>query len=310
MNAKEQCMPDVVDSNSKDRKLFDEKLVSEWQEYVDWVDSTTPSPGQTQTSVIFRGQKHYDSDPLKTSLHRAIDSARPLLEECRDIEKRLIAEFRRRLHHYSVNIPHALDYLELLSMMQHYGAPTRLLDWTFSPYVALFFAIEHASGNDCSEVWSKTLTDLDVCEACKKLRLEDDFMESFKAKCREDYGSQIDAPPQKLATIALVYHLIKSPTPCIVGVNPYRLNDRLAVQQGTFLMVGDPGVTVLDNMKATQNLGQWTRVTIEMSPDSRKKALTYLHRMNINRATLFPGLAGFAESLRIRIAIPHALSRG
>lgn len=32
-------------------------------------------------------------------------------------------------------------YLEIISMMQHYGIPTRLLDWTFKPEVALYFAV-------------------------------------------------------------------------------------------------------------------------------------------------------------------------
>src|SRR5438093_2893211 len=41
--------------------------------------------------------------------------------------------------------------LEWLALMQHYGAPTRLLDFTYSFWIALFFAFEEAE-NDCSVV--------------------------------------------------------------------------------------------------------------------------------------------------------------
>lgn len=51
-------------------------------------------------------------------------------------EKVLIAEFLRVAPHHFVN----LDYFDTLVKMQHYGLPTRLLDTTLNPLVALFFA--------------------------------------------------------------------------------------------------------------------------------------------------------------------------
>lgn len=58
----------------------------------------------------------------------------------------LTREFRLRAHHYLTDLPDDADYLEWWSLMRHYGAPTRLLDWTYSIYVATYFALEKKPG--------------------------------------------------------------------------------------------------------------------------------------------------------------------
>ncbi len=60
------------------------------------------------------------------------------------VEKYAEREFKRRAHHYISDLPNDEDDLEWVALMQHHGAPTRLLDWTRSAYVAAFFAAESA----------------------------------------------------------------------------------------------------------------------------------------------------------------------
>ena len=58
-----------------------------------------------------------------------------------DFERKLLREFKR---HPEVKglVGDPSDDLEWFSIMQHYGAPRRLLDWGYSPFAALFFALD------------------------------------------------------------------------------------------------------------------------------------------------------------------------
>lgn len=49
-----------------------------------------------------------------------------------EVEAGLVRHFKRRCHHFLADPPDRDDWLELIALMQHYGAPTRFLDWTYS----------------------------------------------------------------------------------------------------------------------------------------------------------------------------------
>ena len=67
-------------------------------------------------------------------------------DQWRQREERAIRIFRRKAHVYLSDKSVLVDDLRCLAMMQHHGAPTRLLDFTKSPFVAAFFALEKAGG--------------------------------------------------------------------------------------------------------------------------------------------------------------------
>jgi hypothetical protein len=67
-------------------------------------------------------------------------------------EHRILWVFQRKVVHYLNDPPQIGDTFRWLGLMQHSGAPTRLLDFTWSAYVAAFFALETATGD--AAVWA------------------------------------------------------------------------------------------------------------------------------------------------------------
>src|SRR5215472_16784682 len=54
---------------------------------------------------------------------------------------------KRKATHFLENVPDRTDDFEWLALMQDHGAPTRLLDFSWSPYVAAFFALHNATSD-------------------------------------------------------------------------------------------------------------------------------------------------------------------
>ncbi|HVK94857.1 MAG TPA: FRG domain-containing protein [Noviherbaspirillum sp.] len=99
---------------------------------------------------LFRGQTN-SAWNLSPSVHRGYSPQQ---------ERYLTNEFRVRARSRYVTCPDSNDYPGWLALMQHYGLPTRLLDWTYSPLVAAFFSVhpnvaapaEHGSRDAC--IWA------------------------------------------------------------------------------------------------------------------------------------------------------------
>ena len=189
------------------------------------------------------------------------------------------------------------NILEWLSLMRHYGAPTRLLDWTYSFFIALYFAAESAEGDFA--VWA---IDVRWCNTQSKLRLAKAGVSDVDHRiCRDPHY-------QKIETFKLLF-CREPPEPLVSRINPFVLNQRLAVQKGLFLCPGDVSQTFESNL---EDLPDSESPVIKMTLDEslHREVLRRLHYMNIARDTLFPDLGGLAQSLTGRLIVPEVLVPG
>jgi FRG domain len=99
---------------------------------------------------LFRGHRQLDWD-LSTSLERVDPNPVTRTES----EFMLLQQFMAAAANYlQGRVPDNADVLGWLALMQHHGAPTRLLDWTRSPYVAAYFAAEEVAGDGACAIWA------------------------------------------------------------------------------------------------------------------------------------------------------------
>jgi hypothetical protein len=77
-----------------------------------------------------------------------------------DLEKQFLYQFQSIASQFLENLPGLDEHLEWLAVLQHYGTPTRLLDWTYSPTVAAYFALRevpHSSAVTKACIWALNL---------------------------------------------------------------------------------------------------------------------------------------------------------
>lgn len=136
-----------------------------------WSEFVREVAGQRGRWVYRGGLEHW---ALETSLERTCKAWAIPFSKAHDLEHRLVREFRRHPEGRGL-VGSSDDYLEWLALMQHHGAPTRLLDWTYSPYVAAFFAFEsllwHRSEFETrAKIWA---LDVDLLNEVKQLAADE-----------------------------------------------------------------------------------------------------------------------------------------
>ena len=204
--------------------------------------------------LLFRGQNV--DQPLRPKFARL---TRELERDTRQLEDQIYARFKKESLPYVASIlrPESPD-LDWLTVAQHYGLPTRLLDWTANPIVALWFSV--AGDIEKPVMW--------VFEVDKE-----DIL--YPNRHGEDYRG-----------LERTYVF-----------QPFHIDARVPAQSGWFsvhkYLIRKKRFVALDRNRSIK--GKLTKYFV--SADKVATIKTDLLRMGVNPAALFPGLAGLCERL-------------
>ncbi|MTC50883.1 FRG domain-containing protein [Providencia alcalifaciens] len=146
------------------------------QELVSIVD------GNSSLGYLYRGESDFEYK-LKPSLARYSDRAAINGYDLLGNEKYSLQIFNSELPQYHKN--HVNGKFELMAIAQHHGLPTRLLDWSLSPLVALYFAVNENKGTDASLYSFRTgsmrwATEDDISKSVDENEEEDVFVYQSK----------------------------------------------------------------------------------------------------------------------------------
>lgn len=275
------------------------------------------------SQFVFRGQSDAKW-PLSTSLERFVKNRHfdePLAQKALIYESEMLNDFRKKYPLYRDADKIDLDNsLECLCLMQHYGCPTRLLDFSDSIFVALFMALTDNYGED-SAIWAvrkfetKEYHFKNFCSANNTFSTPTaNLIQTINAKSNDLIGKN--------------YSNLES---IILPIFPSKLNERSSIQQGCFLMpstVTIPFQDVFDSFfhisrpYMTFDISELLRrnenpvfkqdarnlVLIKIIIPSRLKweLSQLLQQMNITSETLYPGFEGMIKSLAyLRLREPN-----
>lgn len=233
-----------------DKEIPEGRIIKSFVDFMNKIDHF--SAAYHHLLVLYRGQE--DDLPLLPKL------ARKKLKspDINGVEKKILDEFKRRSYPY-------LDYepnteWDWIALAEHYGLPTRLLDWTENPLAALWFACSREKNNkDYRMVWFFLVAN------------ESDIVSSSHDKLPVSQGRT---------------KIFK----------PTHITPRIAAQAGWFTVhknQKDKGFIALDKNKSYKEYLLPLYIPNKLS----NQMLQRLDKIGINAFTLFPDLDGLSNYL-------------
>lgn len=261
--------------------IVQESIVRTLGEFVDLVTPRIPDPqtGRRRDTGVYRGASNARR-PLLTSLDRLGGIEPPHTKV--ELEEHIVRNFIRYSRpHLDQARPH--DEWELLVTAQHHGVPTRLLDWTYSPLVAAFFATRPALNG--------TNTDRAIWRLDWQ-RMHRHFQLPPLALLIEDldkaFGAGEHSSPFRL--------FARGNRPFACMIEPPSLDSRIVAQAATFTFMSARNQS-FDAFLAEQGLeGVLTRFVIPADEVARFR--DQLDLVGIDERRLFPDLDGVATAIQ------------
>ena len=183
------------------------------------------------------------------------------------IEQELINHFKQECQSES-NLKELLtDEVSTLALAQHFGLPTRLLDWSESPYVAAFFAFQHA-------VFAFQGT---IDSFCPEENVAIWALDSNHYIWSESQGVQIVSPPTWE-------------------------NTRMRNQSGKFTLSRTPFRSLQEYVENCEDADEALQLFLIPGKEAQK-AIADLDLMGINNGTMFPDLGGKAKAAISKVVL-------
>ncbi len=194
------------------------------------------------------------------------------------LEKAVFRSFRK--YGYA-DLAQYEGFWQLLPVAQHYGLPTRLLDWSYSPLVAAHFATEDIEAYDRDgAIWCLDATEI-------KARLP-----ARLRKCLDEANSNVFSLGL-LEREAESFEDLQSMSrePFALFFEPASMLDRIANQYALFSVVSDPAVLLSDILEEQEIDYYKIVIPKEVKLEIRDK----LDYINISERMLYPGLDGICR---------------
>ena len=243
--------------------------IEHWREFTSLIES--PFFNSDGVEYVYRGHRRYDWGMTPT-LARVTEN--DIITE--DISHKQLSMFRKAIRGRITDhtlFDESLEDDELWSIGQHHGLMTPLLDWTYSPYVSLFFAFskedqEEEDDNPYRVVFILNKSFIADDELCPDIRM-------FEPK-KDDYGRLVNQAG--LFTFSPYDSTIENKLTEVLTAEDFQDDELKNATEKE-----QPGIIAKYICK------------IYIKNEEQQECLKFLRRMNVHHASLFPDLIGAAE---------------